>query len=86
MTGTESVTIIGAGPYGLSAAAHLRAAGVSTQSFGRTMEYWREHMPDGMMLRSIVEASHISAPGEGLRARPLRRVARAAASGSHSHR
>ena len=80
MTGTESVAIIGAGPYGLSAAAHLRAAGVSTQTFGRTMEYWREHMPDGMMLRSIVEASHISAPGKAfaldryaeLRGRPLR--------------
>jgi hypothetical protein len=79
VTDTASVAIIGAGPYGLSAAAHLRAAGVSTRSFGRTMEYWREHMPDRMMLRSIVEASHISAPGKafaldryaGLRGRPL---------------
>jgi lysine/ornithine N-monooxygenase len=59
----RSVAILGAGPYGLAAAAHLRAAGVPARHFGRTMAYWREHMPDRMMLRSIVEASHISDPG-----------------------
>lgn len=58
--------VIGAGPYGLSAAAHLRAAGMEPRVFGRTMEFWRERMPTRMMLRSITEASHISDPGHEL--------------------
>lgn len=61
-----SVVIVGAGPYGLAAAAHLHDAGVPTRVFGRTMEYWREHMPERMSLRSILEASHISDPGKAL--------------------
>lgn len=58
--------VIGAGPYGLSAAAHLRAAGMEPRVFGRTMEFWRERMPTRMMLRSITEASHISDPADEL--------------------
>lgn len=58
----SSVAIIGAGPYGLAAAAHLRAAGVEARVFGRTMEFWRAHMPRGMLLRSSWEASHIADP------------------------
>ncbi len=57
------VVIIGAGPYGLSVAAHLSAAGVSVQVLGRPMSYWRDHMPRGMLLRSSWEASHIADPG-----------------------
>ena len=56
------VAIIGAGPYGLAAAAHLRAAGVEARIFGRPMEFWRERMPTGMLLRSSWSASHISDP------------------------
>jgi FAD-dependent urate hydroxylase len=56
------VAIIGAGPYGLSAAAHLRAAGVETRVFGHTMEFWERHMPLGMRLRSAYDACHISDP------------------------
>lgn len=35
-----NVSIIGAGPYGLSAAAYLRAAGVETRVFGEPMCFW----------------------------------------------
>src|SRR5262245_2768177 len=56
------VAVIGAGPYGLSAAAHLRFANVSVAVFGRAMDFWQNHMPAGMWLRSPWEASHISDP------------------------
>jgi cation diffusion facilitator CzcD-associated flavoprotein CzcO len=58
------IGIIGAGPYGLAAAAHLRS--FDTTVFGRTMSFWRDHMPAGMRLRSPREASNISAPDRGL--------------------
>lgn len=54
--------VIGAGPYGLSAVAHLREAGVETRIFGKPMEFWATGMPDGMLLRSPREASSISDP------------------------
>ena len=54
--------IIGAGPYGLSAYAHLRASGISAQVFGEPMEFWDKKMPTGMLLRSPREASTISDP------------------------
>lgn len=57
----EPAVVIGAGPYGLSIAAHLRAAGVPTLVFGRPMEFWRT-MPSGMFLRSAWSASSLSAP------------------------
>jgi hypothetical protein len=64
MTTMEAhVAIIGAGPYGLAAAAHLTAAHVETAVFGRAMEFWKNHMPAGMLLRSPWAASHISGPG-----------------------
>src|SRR2546422_3130333 len=59
--------IIGAGPYGIAAAAHLRAAGVETRSFGRAMDFWEEHMPAGMFLRSHRDASHIAHPQGAMR-------------------
>jgi FAD-dependent urate hydroxylase len=57
----REVAIIGAGPYGLAAAARLRARGVDTQVFGDEMGYWRQ-MPRGMLLRSPYQASSISDP------------------------
>jgi len=67
MTGHACDTvIIGAGPYGLAAAAHLRAAGVDAKVFGRAMDFWDEHMPKGMFLRSGRDASHISDPHSAL--------------------
>jgi thioredoxin reductase len=56
------VAIIGAGPYGLSAAAHLKSTGVETRVFGRPMEFWASKMPAGMLLRSPRVASNISDP------------------------
>ena len=59
---TCNVTVIGAGPYGLSAAAYLRAAGVEKRVFGETMSFWDQQMPAGMCLRSSWDASHIADP------------------------
>jgi hypothetical protein len=57
------VTILGAGPYGLAAAAHLRrVSGLQLRAFGVPMSFWSGHMPKGMLLRSSWEASHISDP------------------------
>lgn len=54
--------VIGAGPYGLAAAAHLLAAGIGVSVFGRPMSFWREHMPAGMRMRSPWIATHIADP------------------------
>src|SRR6266568_8263800 len=62
----SQVAIIGAGPYGLAAAAYLRAAQVETRVFGQAMEFWQRQMPVGMFLRSSWEASHIAAPHHAL--------------------
>ncbi len=56
------VAIIGAGPYGLSLAAHLRAAGVEFRIFGRPMDSWRRFMPPGMLLKSHPWASNLADP------------------------
>ena len=61
-----NVSIIGAGPYGLSAAAHLQALGVDTNVFGEPMEFWSTGMPPGMLLRSPRIASTISDPAQQL--------------------
>jgi cation diffusion facilitator CzcD-associated flavoprotein CzcO len=61
------VTILGAGPYGLAAAAHLNEIrGLELRIFGEPMEFWKSHMPEGMLLRSPWEASHISDPQTAL--------------------
>lgn len=57
-----AVAVVGAGPYGLSVAAHLRHAGVSVRLFGEPMSFWRHHMPRGMKLRSPWRATHLSSP------------------------
>ena len=61
MASNASVAVIGAGPYGLSVAAHLRAAGVATTLLGRPMEFWRR-MPMRMFLKSPWSASSLSDP------------------------
>ena len=45
MLNCVDIAIVGAGPYGLSLAAHLKAAGVSFRIFGKPMSTWRDHMP-----------------------------------------
>ena len=56
------VAIIGAGPYGLSAGAHLKAKGMAVRVFGEPMEFWAKKMPEGMLLRSPRVASNLSDP------------------------
>jgi len=58
-----NTAIIGAGPYGLSLAAHFREQGIPFRIFGRPMDSWLAHMPKGMMLKSDGFASNISDPG-----------------------
>ena len=55
------VAIIGAGPHGLSAAVHLRRAGVAAHVFGVPMSFWRG-MPKGMRLRSNMSATNMIEP------------------------
>ena len=56
------VAVIGAGPYGLATAAHLKAAGIETTVFGETLAFWRRHMPGAMRIRSPWRATHIADP------------------------
>ena len=60
------VAVIGAGPHGLSAVAHLRDAGVPAVAFGDAMAFWRDTMPRAMLLRSPLRASSISSPRQEL--------------------
>lgn len=61
-----NVTVVGAGPYGLSSAAYLRAVGLETRVFGEPMAFWENQMPAGMCLRSHPMASHIADPNQEL--------------------
>lgn len=57
------VAIVGAGPYGLSAAAHLGAIrGLDVKLFGEPMSFWEQYMPQGMLLRSPWAGSHLADP------------------------
>ena len=62
MSDAVDVAIVGAGPYGLSLAAHLSAAGVRFRQFGLPMRLWQESMPAGMFLKSQGFASDLSSP------------------------
>ncbi len=54
--------IVGAGPFGLSVAAHASRHG-SARTFGEAMRTWRRLMPPDMLLRSDWEHTNLSAPG-----------------------
>jgi thioredoxin reductase len=74
--------IVGAGPFGLSVAAHLSRS-LRIRLFGEPMRTWRTLMPPDMLLRSDWEHTNMSAPsgagtleawvrsGEGERVEPL---------------
>jgi thioredoxin reductase len=66
MNGTTDVAIVGAGPYGLSVAAHLRRSGLRVRQFGLPMHLWRANMPRGMFLKSQGFASNLSDPAARL--------------------
>lgn len=55
--------VIGAGPYGLSIAAHLAETSLSFRIFGIPMKSWSHHMPQGMLLKSEGFASCLYDPG-----------------------
>ncbi|MBW7460859.1 NAD(P)-binding domain-containing protein, partial [Paenibacillus sepulcri] len=46
------LAIIGAGPYGISLAAHAAARGLDYRLFGPPMHFWRERMPQNMFIRT----------------------------------
>jgi len=57
------VAVIGAGPYGLSIAAHLAARNIPHRIFGKAMETWATQMPRGMLLKSDGFATSLYDPG-----------------------
>ncbi|MCW6511631.1 FAD-dependent oxidoreductase [Lichenifustis flavocetrariae] len=62
MRSSTPVAIVGAGPYGLSVAAHLAGAGLRPRIFGDAMQTWRSFMPNGMVLKSEGFAMNLSDP------------------------
>ncbi len=56
------VAVVGAGPFGLSVAAHQAHRRVRV--FGEPMQTWRTRMPPDMRLRSDWEETSLSAPGD----------------------
>jgi hypothetical protein len=56
------VAVVGAGPFGLSVAAHLRKLGVDCRIIGSPMASWKNNMPKGMLLKSVGFASNLSDP------------------------
>jgi FAD-dependent urate hydroxylase len=57
----DTTVVVGAGPYGLSVAAHLKARGIPMLIFGKPMEFW-QNMPSKMYLKSSWSALSISDP------------------------
>ena len=60
------VAVVGAGPYGLSLGAHLKARGIDFRIFGSPMHTWLNHMPRGMKLKSEGFASSLDDPQRSL--------------------
>ena len=56
------VAVVGAGPFGLSIAAHLPDR--SIRVFGEPMKTWKTTMPEDMLLRSAWDETSLSAPGD----------------------
>ena len=66
MSSVFDACVIGAGPYGLSIAAHLNAAGRTVRVLGIPMSAWRFSVPAGMTLKSAGFASSLDHPGAGM--------------------
>src|SRR5215471_9260003 len=50
-----NLLIIGAGPFGLAVAAQAKRLGIDYVIVGKPMEFWRQHMPRYMFLRSTID-------------------------------
>jgi thioredoxin reductase len=61
-SGHVPLLVIGAGPYGLSTAAHAKRRGIDPLVLGDPMGFWRRNMPGGMLLRSGTDW-HLDADG-----------------------
>lgn len=59
---TTELLVIGAGPYGLSIAAHAKDSGLDIAIVGESMAFWKHNMPRGMLLRSGLDW-HLDASG-----------------------
>ena len=61
------VAIIGAGPYGLSLAAHLKGRNIEHRIFGRPMQFWSQiaEAANGRFLKSYCFGTNISSPTQG---------------------
>ena len=66
MNASTHVAIVGAGPYALSIAAHLRKRDIDFRIFGSPLRSWREQMPKGMFLKSEGFASNLYDPDGSL--------------------
>jgi thioredoxin reductase len=62
MNPSTFVAIVGAGPYGLSLAAHLEKKRIPFRIFGPPMQVWQSQMPAGMHLKSDGFASDLYDP------------------------
>lgn len=62
----HDLIIIGAGPYGLAAAAEARKEKLDYLLIGRPMNFWLKSMPGFMLLRSPFIASSIYSPDSSL--------------------
>lgn len=49
------ILIVGAGPYGLSLAAFCERYRIAYRLLGQPMQFWKENMPDKMLLRSTTD-------------------------------
>ena len=58
------VAVVGAGAYGLSVSAHLKARGLSFRLFGKPMQTWLP-MPRSLCLKSLGFATSIAVPEKG---------------------
>lgn len=63
MTLETETLIIGAGPFGLALSAYARAQGIEHSVVGRHMDFWNQHMPTAMLLRSRCDW-HLDPQGE----------------------
>lgn len=62
MENYTDIAIIGAGPYGLSLASHLKYYNMEFRIFGSPMSFWLKNMPKGMELKSTGYSSTLYAP------------------------